>query len=416
MLVSRQTVNIVGNAREGVFYGAQSLLQLIRLSETRVCDLHIPVVEIHDHPSYPWRGIHLDVSRHFFHIEFIKKFIDLLAMYKFNVFHWHLTDDQGWRIEIKKYPKLTEVGAWRTESDGTRYGGFYTQDDIREIVDYAEERYIRVMPEIEMPGHAMAALAAYPEYSCTGGPFEVPNTWGVFDDTFCIGNEKTIEFLRDVLEEAADMFPSPYIHIGCDECTEKRWREHELCRNLGCKDNHNHGSNFLSFFIGQIFPVLRSLRKEKVCWDEVAEAVLQPEAIIMAWRGMDYGRLAAQRGCQVIMTPTSHCYFDYYQAQKGEPKAIGGYLPLEKVYEFNPTPADIAYEARPRILGGQGNIWTEYMPDANHVEYMALPRMCAMAEALWSPYESRDFEDFKERLKTHYPRFDLMDVFYRPHN
>ncbi len=399
----------------GLFRGIQSLLQLIHVTDARTCEAAIPEVEIKDYASFKWRGMHLDVSRHFFPKEFIKKNIDLIAMYKMNIFHWHLTDDQGWRIEIMKYPRLTEVGAWRTEEDGSRYGGFYTQDDIREIVEYAKTRYVTIVPEIDIPGHSLAALAAYPEYSCTGGPFEVPNTWGIFDDVFCPGKEETFTFLENILDEVIELFQCRSIHIGGDECPKTRWRDHHLCRERIERNGMKNDEQLQSYFIHRISHFLESRNVGVIGWDEILEGGAFTRAIIMAWRGMEYGCRAIEEGNPVIMTPTSHCYFDYYQAKDGEPKAIGGYLPLEKVYSFNPIPADISPDKIGLIFGGQGNVWTEYMPDSNHVEYMILPRMCAMAEVLWSPISIRDFSDFKKRLKSHYPRLDLLECFYRLH-
>jgi hexosaminidase len=415
MQVAREAVNIDGDSPAGVFHGIQTLLQLLHITDARTCETDIPAVEVHDYPAFPWRGMHLDVCRHFFPKEFIKKFIDLLAMYKFNTFHWHLTEDQGWRIEIKKYPKLTEIGAWRTEKDGTRYGGFYTQDDIRDIVEYAGQRYITIVPEIELPGHARAALAAYPEYSCTGGPFEVANEWGVFDDVFCPGRDETFAFLEDILKEVCNLFPGVYFHIGGDECPKKRWHEHDLCQKRMKEEGLKNEEELQSYFIKRIASCLTFKSKEMMGWDEIMEGRLPMNSSVMCWRDEKYAIEAAEGHRYVVMTPMTHCYFDFYQAKEGEPKAIGGFLPLETVYEFDPIPKNILSKARRFILGGQGNIWTEYMPNSNHVEYMALPRMCAMAEALWSPIESRDFSDFKNRLKSHYNRFDLIEVWYRPH-
>ena len=416
LTVSAKEIILEAFTPAGIFRGIQSLLQLIHVTDARTCEAIIPEVEIKDYASFFWRGMHLDVSRHFFPKEFIKKYIDLIAMYKMNIFHWHLTDDQGWRIEIKKYPRLSEIGAWRTEEDGRRYGGYYTQDDIREIVAYAQARYVTIIPEIDMPGHSLAALAAYPEYSCTGGPFEVASTWGIFDDVFCPGKEETFTFLEGILDEVIGLFSCPYIHIGGDECPKTRWRNHDLCKERIKLNDLKDEDHLQGFFVDRISSYALSRGVRVVGWDEIMEGDISSETIVMAWRGMEYGLKAINEGHAVIMTPTSHCYFDYYQAREGEPKAIGGYLPLDKVYEFNPIPGNIQPEKVNMVLGGQGNVWTEYMPGSNHVEYMLLPRMCAMAEALWSPIDTRNFDDFIKRLKAHYPRFDLLETFYRPHD
>jgi hexosaminidase len=418
IVVNSKKIQIEAANSEGLFYGIQTLNQLLDYYSNK----QIPALKIVDQPKFKWRGMHLDVARHFFSKSDIKKYIDYLALYKMNVFHWHLTDDQGWRIEIKKYPKLTSSGAFRKESmvghyneqrfDGKPYGGFYTQDDIKEIVAYAKQRHITVVPEIEMPGHAMAALAAYPEYSCTGGPFEVATKWGVLDDVFC-PNENTLHFLKEVLDEVLPLFPSEYIHIGGDECPKTRWKQCTKCQALihreGLKDEHE----LQSYFISQIEKYINSKGKKIIGWDEILEGGLAPNAAVMSWRGTEGGIAAAKAKHYVVMSPGSHCYFDHYQGeQKTEPLAIGGYTPLETVYEFNPIPAELIDEESKYILGAQGNVWTEYMEDFAKVEYMAMPRMAALAEVLWGKDASSNYTDFKGRLLQHFSLLDKMKVNY----
>ena len=409
----------------GMFYGAQTLLQLLppqAYSDTlqRDIDWTVPAMRITDLPRFPWRGAHLDVSRHFFPKEFIKRYIDILAMHKLNFFHWHLTDDQGWRIEIKKYPKLTSVGAWRVERPGVpwnerepqqegevpSYGGFYTQEDIREIIAYAESRFVTIVPEIEMPAHAVAALAAYPQFSCTGGPFHVmPGGYWPITNILCAGKDSTFAFLEDVLDEVAALFPGKYIHIGGDEAFKDNWKACADCqqriREHGLKDE----SELQSYFIRRIEKILLARGKRLIGWDEILEGGLAPEATVMSWRGMKGGIEAAKAGHDVVMTPTSHCYFDYYQGRYGEPPAFGNYLPLEKVYEFEPIPEELNKDQRWHILGAQANLWTEYMPTTGQVEYMLMPRIAALAEVVWSAKEKRDLPDFQKRLQTQFQRY-----------
>ncbi|MDD4646122.1 MAG: family 20 glycosylhydrolase [Bacteroidales bacterium] len=417
---SGQGVVIRGNSARGVFYGIQTLLQLLPpevYGDTGLVSnkgIRIPQVNITDEPRYPWRGMHLDVSRHFFPVEFIKKYIDVLAMHKMNTFHWHLTDDQGWRIEIKKYPKLTETGSVRKEADGSTYGGFYTQEQIKEVVAYAASRFIDVMPEIEMPGHAVAALTAYPELSCTGGPFEVRTEWGVSDDVFCAGKEATFAFVEDILKEVVALFPYKYMHIGGDECPKVRWSKcpdcQKLMKTVGLKDE----MQLQSYFIRRIEKFLIANNRSLVGWDEILEGGLAPEATVMSWRGVAGGIDAARQGHDVIMSPNSHCYFDHYQGDaRFEPKAWGGYLTLEKVYSLEPTPAELNPEEAKHVLGAQANIWTEYITSEKQVEYMALPRMSALAEVGWTPKSLRDYEKFLHRLVRQYQRFDAMQLNYR---
>ena len=414
-------IKITATTRAGMFYGMVSVLQMMQPGQDGDGSYTVPACTIHDEPRFAWRGMHLDVCRHFFGKEFIKKYIDLLALHKMNTFHWHLTEDQGWRIEIKKYPLLTEVGAWRNGSmvgrysdhiiDTIRYGGYYTQDDIREIVKYAASRHITIVPEIEMPGHALAALAAYPSLSCTGGPFEVAKEWGVFEDVYCAGNENTFTFIEDVLTEICALFPGKYIHIGGDECPKERWKTCPRCqkriKDEGLKDEHE----LQSYFIRRIEKFLNTKGKQVIGWDEILEGGLAPNAAVMSWRGEQGGIEAATQQHPVVMSPGTYCYFDHYQGDPElEPIAIGGYTPIEKVYAYEPVPAALPDSLAGYILGAQGNVWTEYITGEKQVEYMALPRMCALAEVLWSPKEKRDLDSFSIRLLHHLNLLDLWQV------
>ncbi len=433
LLVTPKNVEILANKPNGLFYGVQTLRQLfppeIESREPVQREAWTaPCVTIKDKPRFVWRGMHLDVCRHFFPTEFVKNYIDQIAYHKMNTFHWHLTEDQGWRVEIKKYPKLTEVGAWRVDrgdrhwndrepqkpGEKATYGGFYTQDEIREIVAYAKKRFVTVVPEIEMPGHAVAALAAYPEYSCTGGPYTVlPGGYWPIVDIYCAGKEETFQFLENVLDEVIPLFPSEFFHIGGDEANKMRWKECPLCQARikaeGLKDEHE----LQSYFIKRIEKHLNSRGKRLIGWDEILEGGLAPNATVMSWRGMQGGIEAANAGHDVVMSPTSHCYFDYYQAKRGEPLAIGGYLPLEMVYEFEPVPADLDKDKVQHILGAQGNVWTEYIPTPEHAEYMAHPRMAALSEVVWSKKNHRDYEDFSRRMADHYDRLTALDIHFR---
>ena len=417
----------------GLFYGVQTLMQLLPpdvFGRDVVTDagMKVPAVKIIDYPRYPWRGMHLDVSRHFFPKEFVKKYIDLIAMHKMNIFHWHLTDDNGWRIEIKKYPLLTEVAAWRVDREdkpwGERelqqpgeeatYGGFYTREEIREIVQYAAERHVTVIPEIEMPGHTSEVFAAYPEYSCRGEKLTVqPGSYWPNTDIFCAGKEETFEFLEDIITEVAGLFPSEYIHIGGDEADKTEWKRCPLCQARMKQEGLKSEDELQSYFIRRIEQVLQSNGKKLIGWDEILEGGLAPEATVMSWRGFEGGIEAARMGHDVVMCPTSHCYFDYYQGDpETEPEAIGGYITLKKVYSFRPTPPVLSDAEAKHILGAQGNVWTEYIPTPEHVEYMALPRMTALAEVVWSPEDKLDWNDFRERLAAHFKRLAAMDVNY----
>ncbi len=424
--VTSDAVTVEAKTPAGLFYGLQTLTQLLFGDHTS--GWSVPVVQIVDAPRFAYRGMHLDVGRHFFPVAFVKKYIDLLAMYKMNKFHWHLTEDQGWRIEIKKYPKLTEIGAYRQETvmgknferfdrpyvgDGKPHGGFYTQDEVREVVAYARARYIDVIPEIEMPGHATAALAAYPEFACTDGPFDVPTTWGIFEDVFC-PKEETFQFLEDVLTEVIALFPSQYIHIGGDEVPKVRWQESEVAQEVISREGLADEDELQSYFIKRIESFLQAQGRRLIGWDEILEGGLAPDATVMSWRGMEGGIEAARQGHDVIMTPTSHCYFDYYQADpEQEPLAIRGLTPLEKVYSFEPVPEMLSAEDAEHILGAQGNVWTEYMATTDYVEYMVFPRMLALSEVVWSPPDLRNWEGFVQRLPDHLRHLDALGVNYR---
>ena len=407
-------ININGQTENGVFYGIQTLRKSIP-AEAKEATILIPAGEIKDEPRFSYRGMHLDVGRHFFPKEFMKKYIDLLALHNMNTFHWHLTDDQGWRIEIKKYPKLTEIGSQRSrtvigrntqEYDNTPYGGFFTQEEAKEIVKYAQERYITVIPEVDLPGHMLAALAAYPEMGCTGGPYEVCPRWGIFEDVLCIGNDQTMQFLEDVMNEIIEIFPSKYVHIGGDEAPRTRWEKCQKCQarikteGLKADENHTAEDRLQSYCMTRIEEFLNSKGRQIIGWDEILEGDVAPNATVMSWRGMEGGIKAAQLGHDVIMTPTSFCYFDYYQTAdtKDEPLGIGGYVPIEKVYSLKPVPAVLTEEQSKHILGAQANLWTEYIHSSEHVEYMVLPRMAALAEVQWTQPEKKDFKDFTKRL------------------
>ena len=403
------SIQIIGK-EEGIFYGIQTFMQMT------FNNLNLQSCMITDYPRFQWRGMHLDVSRHFFGVDFIKKYIDLLSMYKMNVFHWHLTDDQGWRIEIKKYPKLTSIGAWRNGSmighyneqkfDSIRYGGFYTQEEIKEVVEYAKQKHITIVPEIEMPGHALAALSAYPQYSCTGGQFEVGKAWGVYEDVFCAGNDSTFIFLQNILDEVVQLFPGEYIHIGGDECPKTRWENCERCQRKTKNEKLNNAHELQSYFIQKIEKYLNSKGKKIIGWDEILEGGLAPNAAVMSWRGTEGGIAAAKEKHFVVMTPGSHCYFDHYQGNpRFEPLAIGGNTTLEKVYSYEPIPEGLTEEESKYILGAQGNVWTEYMYNEKQVEYMVLPRMLALSEVLWTKKAMKNENYFTEKLNVH---FDLL--------
>ena len=428
--VSRGGVSISAAAPAGFVHGFQTLRQLLpaKILESEVqdgVDWSIPAVKISDAPAFGWRGLHLDVGRHMFSVESIKKFIDLLAFYKFNTFHWHLTEDQGWRIEIKKYPKLTEIGAYRRETclptsrnrfDGKPYGGFYTQDQVRELVAYAGERGITVVPEVELPGHSLAALTAYPELGCVGSDYQVRTNWGIDENIYCAGKDEVFTFLKDVFTEVLDLFPSEFIHIGGDEAPKKRWKRCPACQARIKAEGLKDEDELQSWFVRQFDSWLSERERRLIGWDEILEGGLAPKATVMSWRGGQGGIEAANAGHDVVMTPTTYCYLDYYQAQDfdSEPPALAHYLPLQKVYQFVVVPEEIAENRKHHILGGQGNLWTEYIPTFEHLEYMAYPRAIAIAEVLWAHPEQRDYDAFETRLRDHLPCLDVLDVNYRP--
>lgn len=440
--VTKDGITINGNSYAGTFYGMQTLIQLLPVEKYKSSagyKLNIPLVAVEDYPRFDYRGMHLDVARHFFPISFVKKYIDYLALHKMNYFHWHLTDDQGWRIEIKKYPNLTKIGAWRdgtiigrypgTGNDNIHYGGFYTQEQVKEIVKYAADRRITVLPEIEMPGHASAAVAAYPWLSCFPNeetvipthPSEgsklkhgkkVQETWGVFDDVFCAGNDSTFSFLQDVLDEILPLFPSQKIHVGGDECPKSNWKRCPKCQSrmkaLGLKDEHE----LQSYFIQRMEKYLNSKGRTLIGWDEILEGGLAPNAWVMSWRGEEGGITAASQNHNVIMTPGDYVYFDHSQSKNEDSVTIGGYLPVEKVYGYNPVPKQLDSSKAKFIEGAQGNLWSEYLANTSKVEYMLFPRMSALSEVVWSPIEKKDWSDFEKRLQAQFKRYGLWKANY----
>lgn len=433
-------VEITGGAPAGVFYGIQTLRQLLPVENYRSARIAtqqagavalwtVPVVTIEDKPRFTWRGAHLDVSRHFMPKEFVKKYIDLLALHKMNRFHWHLTDDQGWRLEIKQYPKLTEVGAWRDKTligkyvkdpkpeqfDNHRSGGFYTQDDAREIVAYAAERFVTVIPEIEMPGHSEEVVAAYPEFGSTDQKTVVRQTWAV--SPFILSpDDATVKFMQNVLGEVLSIFPSPWIHIGGDEATKDQWKANPKIqariKELGLKNE----DELQSWFIRQMDGYLTSKGRRLIGWDEILEGGLAENATVMAWRDVNHAMAAARSGHDAVMTPTSHTYLDYYQTRDvaNEPLNIGGFLPLDKVYSYDPMPAQLEKEFQRHILGVQGQLWTEYLQTGRDVEWNAFPRLIALAEVGWTAQDKRQYPDFLARLKVHLQRLKILDVNVHP--
>lgn len=421
--VMPQKVVISGRTSAGVFYGIQTLrksLPILRPTEHE--PVLLPSVSIADAPRFPYRGMMLDCSRHFFPISFVKCFIDLIALHNMNVFHWHLTDDQGWRIEIKKYPKLTEIGSKRSGTimghnsdvdDGQPYGGFYTQQEAKDIVEYARQRHITVIPEIDMPGHMKAALAAYPELGCTGGPYEVGHAWGVYKDVLCLGNEQVYKFVQDVIDEMAAIFPSKYIHIGGDETPTVRWKECPKCQKL-VAEQHLSANKLQAYFTNRIEKYINSKQREIIGWDEILDGEINPSATIMSWRGIEPGERGAKLGHDVIMTPTSHCYFDYKQNENEdtEPEGQHQLITVEKVYSLDPAPANMPAENRKHILGTQGNLWSEYIAYPNRAEYAVLPRMAALSEVQWTQPEKKDFSNFKVRADHMAKIYDLYKYVY----
>lgn len=424
LTAGHNNIIIKGNSGAGTFYGVQTLIQLLPVEKARA--MYVPGVNIADAPRFAYRGLHLDVGRHFFSVDFIKKYIDLMAMHKLNTFHWHLTEDQGWRIEIKKYPRLQEVASKRKETmagryddnkyDGKPYGGYYTQEQVKDVVKYAADHFITVIPEIEMPGHSLAALTAYPNLGCTGGPYEVGTRWGVYDDVYCAGNDSVYLFLQDVLDEVLELFPGKYIHIGGDESPKVRWEKCPKCqlrmKQEGLKDEHA----LQSYFIQRMEKYLNSKGRQIIGWDEILEGGLAPNATVMSWRGIEGGIAAAKQKHDVIMTPGEFCYFDHYQSRStNEPLAIGGFLPVSKVYSYEPVPAELNSDEAKYIKGAQANLWSEYINNNDYMEYMVYPRACALAEVLWSPKDKRNYDNFTDRLKVHVKRLDAKKVNYAKH-
>jgi hexosaminidase len=429
---TKRTVEITAKTREGIAYGLQTLAQLIS-PPLHAPDSNgvysIPAVEIEDYPRFRWRGAMLDVARYFMPKEFLIKFIDLLALHKLNVLHLHLTDDQGWRIEIRKYPRLTEIGSRRkatlvghlSASPGNRiydnvpHGGYYTQAEIRELVRYAADRCITIVPEIDMPGHMQAAIASYPEIGVLSAPVEVATEWGV-KEHILNPTSRTIAFVQDILAEIMELFPSEYIHVGGDEAVKTQWQNsaevQKMINDLGVADENE----LQSYFIRQMGNYLRKHGRSLVGWDEIMEGGVAEGAVVMSWRGIEGGTAAAKQGHDVVMAPNEYTYLDYYQSKNtdAEPLAIGGYLPLSKVYAYDPVPAELDHEAAGHILGVQGQIWTEYIAGPDQVEYMAFPRLCALSEVAWTPKSARDYRDFSMRLPAHLKRLDARNVKYRP--
>jgi len=428
--VRKGGVTVEASEPAGLFYALQTVRQLLPVDiESQVpvqgLALTVPCITVEDAPRFAYRGMHLDVCRHFFDVNFVKRYVDELAYHKLNTFHWHLTEDQGWRIEIKKYPKLTSIGAWRSGTitgrgsvkpyryDTVRHGGFYTQDQIREVVAYASTRFVTVIPEIEMPGHALAALAAYPELSCSGGPFDVSNKWGIFRDVYC-SREETFTFLEDVLTEVMDLFPSKLIHIGGDECPKVRWSRCEACQKRMDDNGLKTEAQLQSYFITRIEKFINSKGRNIIGWDEILEGGLAPNATVMSWRGVKGEIEAIKQHHNVVMTPGKPLYLDHYQSkpESNEPLAIGGYNPIDSVYAYEPIPAEISSDQAKYVIGAQANVWTEFMPDEKQVEYMVYPRICALAEVVWSPVAQRNFTNFSKRLEKHKARFDRQGIRY----
>lgn len=421
-------VKVEASAGAGLFYGMQSLIQLIPATDP----LNLSHVAITDMPRFSYRGLHLDVGRHFMPVRFVKKYIDLMSHFKLNTFHWHLTEDQGWRIEIKKYPRLQEIAAYRNatvigrattrtrhephEYDSARHGGFYTQEEIKDVVAYAADRYITVIPEIEMPGHALAALAAYPALGCTGGPYEVATTWGIFNDVFCAGKETTFQFLEGVLDEVIPLFPGKYIHIGGDECFKDNWKKCPHCQKRIKSEKLKDEHELQSYFIQRIEKYINAKGKAIIGWDEILEGGLAPNATVMSWRGEEGGIAAAQQGHNVIMTPSTWLYLDYMQdSSASEPLAVRVLVDVKTVYGYDPVPAAFTQQQARRVLGVQANTWTEYMKSGDHVEYMVYPRAIALAEVAWSRKEDRNYDNFLHRLKSQRFLLDAWQMNYAAH-
>jgi len=432
LTVSNKKITIKAGDKAGIFYGLETILQLLPAIQTNAL-LGIPCLEINDYPRFPWRGMHLDVSRHFFGPDIVKEYIDLMASYKMNVFHWHLVDDQGWRIEIKKYPKLTETGAWRVDQtdkvwgerpqakpgEAATYGGYYTQEQIKDIIRYAAERNITIVPEIEMPGHVASAIASYPYLSCTQTP-QLPLTGGNYNNmssNYCAGNDSVFVFLENVLKEVMALFPSTYIHIGGDEVDKGPWKACPKCQARMHREGLKNEEELQSYFIKRIEKIVVSHHKKMIGWDEILEGGLAPEAAVMSWRGEAGGIEAAKMKHNVVMTPGNPCYFDHYQAgPEGEPHAIGGMNTLKNVYDYEPIPKELSAADEKYVLGAQGNVWTEFITTAEYLEYMVLPRMPALAEVLWTPKANKNFDSFNQRLQNQFKAYGQKGLHYCPGN
>lgn len=429
LIVTDKSVDVKGGSSKAVFYALQSLRQMMPVGIEKgeqMSKIRIQNVKIQDEPRFAYRGGMLDVCRHFFTVEEVKNYIDILALHKLSVFHWHLTEDQGWRIEIKKYPELTQVGSVRKQTvigkntgkyDGKPYGPyFFTQDQIKEIIQYAADRYITIIPEIELPGHALAALATYPELGCTGGPYEVCQMWGVFPQVFCAGNEKTFEFLENVLTEVAELFPSDIIHIGGDECPKDAWKKCKKCQKRIKKENLKNEEELQSYVIHRIEAFLKTKGKKIIGWDEILEGGVSPTATVMSWRGKNGGITAAQKGNNVVMTPNDYVYFDYYQSKniKNEPFSIGGFVDVAKVYSLDPTEG-LTPEQGEKVIGVQANLWTEYISTFSHAEYMLLPRLAALSEVGWTALDKKDYTNFLERARLLTQRYEALGYNYAKH-
>ena len=434
--ITPKQITVKGADAAGVFYGIQTLRKSFPIPQFSILNsqflIEFPCGTIKDYPNFAYRGMHLDPCRHFMDLDSVKIYLDMMALHNMNQFHFHLSEDQGWRIEIKKYPELTEIGAYRNGTvighngnlyDTIRHGGFYTQEELRELIQYAAERHINIIPEIDLPGHMQAALACYPNMGCTCGPYEVWRRWGVSEDVLCAGNEEAMQFVEDVLNEVMDVFPSPYIHIGGDECPKVRWEKCPKCqakiKELGIKaDGKFSAEDYLqSYVMNRMAKVVEARGRRVIGWDEILEGNVSETAIIMSWRGTEGGIAAAQKGHDVIMAPCSHLYFDYYQSEDiaSEPMCIGGYLPVERVYDFQPLPEELTPEQQKHIIGVQANIWTEYIASFNHVQYMAMPRMDALTELQWNNPQERDFEAFVERCRKMAQLYDLYHYNYAKH-
>lgn len=431
LIVNDKRVCISGASEAGVFYGIQTLRKSLPVAQD--INVNLSAVEIYDKPRFAYRGAMLDVARHFYTVDEVKTFIDMLALHNINRFHWHLTDDQGWRIEIKKYPKLMSVASERKETvvgrwysgiyDGKPYGGYYTQDELRDVIDYAAKRHITIIPEVDLPGHMQAALTAYPELGCTGGPYEVRTIWGVSQDVLCVGNDFTLQFVKDVLSEVADIFPSEYIHIGGDECPKVRWEKCPKCqeriKSLGLKSDtkHTKEQRLQSYMIQEAAKYLKEKGKRIIGWTEILEGGLVPDATLMSWIGESGGIEAAHQHHDVIMTPNTYLYFDYYQSKKveDEPLAIGGYLPIDRTYNYEPMPKELTPEEQQYIKGVQANLWTEYIPVFSQVQYMVLPRLGAAAEVQWSDPTKKNYKDFLRRVPHLIAVYDCYGWNYATH-